>query len=98
MVRSHQSLQRIWCLVLARQHRKRTCQKVLPVPLTNGPACSFTLVLARGRHGVNRTHVIHARVPGALLLELYSRDGLGTMVSADFYEGASSLTFLPSNP
>ena len=44
------------------------------------------------RHGVNRTHVIHARVPGALLLELYSRDGLGTMVSADFYEGAESCT------
>ena len=43
------------------------------------------------RHGVNRTHVIHARVPGALLLELYSRDGLGTMVSADFYEGAAQL-------
>ncbi len=41
------------------------------------------------RHGVNRSHVIHARVPGALLLELYSRDGLGTMVSADFYEGAA---------
>jgi amino-acid N-acetyltransferase len=38
---------------------------------------------------VNRSHVIHARVPGALLLELYSRDGLGTMVSADFYEGAA---------
>ena len=37
---------------------------------------------------MNRSHVIHARVPGALLLELYSRDGLGTMVSADFYEGA----------
>ena len=39
---------------------------------------------------MNRSHVIHARVPGALLLELYSRDGLGTMVSADFYEGDGS--------
>ena len=38
---------------------------------------------------MNRSHVIHARVPGALLLELYSRDGLGTMVSTDFYEGAA---------
>jgi len=44
------------------------------------------------RHGVNRSHVIHARVAGALLLELYSRDGLGTMVSADFYEGAVEWT------
>ena len=40
------------------------------------------------KHGVNRSHVIHARIPGALLLELYSRDGLGMMISADFYEGA----------
>lgn len=45
-------------------------------------------------HGVNRSHVIHARVPGALLLELYSRDGLGMMISADFYEGALSLTLM----
>lgn len=40
------------------------------------------------KHGVNRSHVIHACIPGALLLELYSRDGLGMMISADFYEGA----------
>ena len=39
------------------------------------------------KHGVNRSHVIYARIPGALLLELYSRDGLGMMISADFYEG-----------
>ena len=28
-----------------------------------------------------------ARVDGGLLLELYSRDGVGTMISTDFYEG-----------
>ncbi len=34
------------------------------------------------RNGVARTHVINAGVPGALLVELYSRDGLGVMVSS----------------
>jgi hypothetical protein len=37
--------------------------------------------------GVKRTHLVDARVDGGLLLELYSRDGVGTMISADFYEG-----------
>jgi amino-acid N-acetyltransferase len=39
------------------------------------------------RSGVKRAHLVDARVDGGLLLELYSRDGVGTMVSADFYEG-----------
>ncbi len=30
---------------------------------------------------------VDTRQDGALLLELYSRDGVGTMISADFYEG-----------
>lgn len=38
-------------------------------------------------HGVNRSHVIHAAVPGALLVELFSRDGLGVMISGDVFEG-----------
>lgn len=37
--------------------------------------------------GVTRAHLVDARADGGLLLELYSRDGVGTMVSADFYEG-----------
>ncbi|PNG66840.1 Amino-acid acetyltransferase, partial [Tetrabaena socialis] len=32
-------------------------------------------------------HLLDARIDGGLLLELYSRDGVGTMISADFYEG-----------
>lgn len=38
------------------------------------------------QRGVRRAHLVDARVDGALLLELYSRDGVGTMLSADFYE------------
>ncbi|EFJ51352.1 hypothetical protein VOLCADRAFT_57336 [Volvox carteri f. nagariensis] len=36
---------------------------------------------------VKRAHLLDARIDGGLLLELYSRDGVGTMISADFYEG-----------
>jgi hypothetical protein len=37
--------------------------------------------------GVKRAHLVDARIDGGLLLELYSRDGIGTMISTDFYEG-----------
>ncbi|KAK9824282.1 hypothetical protein WJX72_009159 [[Myrmecia] bisecta] len=39
------------------------------------------------KNGVKRAHLVDARIDGGLLLELYSRDGVGTMISADFYEG-----------
>lgn len=35
---------------------------------------------------VRRTHLIDRRINGALLLELFTRDGIGTMVAADIYE------------
>lgn len=40
-----------------------------------------------GQRGVRRTHVVSRHVEGALLLELFTRDGIGTMISADLYEG-----------
>lgn len=36
---------------------------------------------------VRRAHLVDARLDGGMLLELYRRDGVGTMISADFYEG-----------
>lgn len=51
----------------------------LPLPLL--AACMSC------RAGVNRAHLVDARIDGALLLELYSRDGVGSMISNDFYEG-----------
>ena len=36
---------------------------------------------------MKRAHLVDAEQDGGLLLELYSRDGVGTMISADFYEG-----------
>ncbi len=39
------------------------------------------------RGGVNRAHLISRNIDGALLLELYTRDGIGTLVTTDNYEG-----------
>ena len=52
----------------------------LPAPLL--AACAVC------RSGaVRRAHLVDARMDGGLLLELYSRDGVGCMISTDFYEG-----------
>lgn len=44
------------------------------------------------RNGVSRAHVIDRRERGALLLELYTRDGVGTMVYADPYDATRTAT------
>ncbi|KAJ8765680.1 hypothetical protein K2173_014802 [Erythroxylum novogranatense] len=37
--------------------------------------------------GVQRVHLLDGRIGGVLLLELFKRDGMGTMVASDQYEG-----------
>ena len=37
--------------------------------------------------GVQRSHLIHREEDGSLLLELFTRDGGGLMVSRDIYDG-----------
>ena len=44
------------------------------------------------RNGVSRVQIIDRRVDGALLLELFSRDGIGTMVNADTYDSIRRAT------
>lgn len=44
------------------------------------------------RGGVKRVHLVPRRVDGSLLLELFTRDGVGTMINADRYEGARRAT------
>lgn len=39
------------------------------------------------RGGVQRVHLLDGTVSGVLLLELFQRDGMGTMVASDLYEG-----------
>lgn len=48
--------------------------------------------LSACRHGVCRAHLINQQRDGALLLELLSRDGIGTMINADLYEGTRPAT------
>ncbi len=48
-------------------------------------------VQACGR-GVRRAHLIDRHVDGALLLELFTRDGIGTLITADIYEGTRKAT------
>lgn len=44
------------------------------------------------RKGVKRAHMISRDIDGALLLELYSRDGVGTLITAGNYEGLRTAT------
>ena len=44
------------------------------------------------RNGVNRVHLVDRCTDGALLLELFTRDGIGTMVSADVYDATRRAT------
>ncbi|KAL9327582.1 hypothetical protein ACSQ67_002585 [Phaseolus vulgaris] len=39
------------------------------------------------RGGVQRVHLLDGTISGVLLLELFKRDGMGTMVASDLYEG-----------
>lgn len=60
---------------------RRACRYDLGLPAPLLAACAVC------RSGVKRAHLVDARMDGGLLLELYSRDGVGTMISTDFYEG-----------
>jgi len=44
------------------------------------------------RQGVRRVHLISRHTDGALLLELFTRDGIGTLISADAYENTRPAT------
>lgn len=38
-------------------------------------------------NGIQRVHILNRQIDGALLQELFTRDGIGTLISADAYEG-----------
>jgi len=44
------------------------------------------------KQGVRRAHLVDRHIDGALLLELFSRDGIGTMITTDIYEGTRQAT------
>lgn len=43
-------------------------------------------------HGIQRVHIVNRLVDGALLQELFTRDGTGTLINADTYEGMRQAT------
>lgn len=55
--------------------------------IVNNNVAELSLAIQVCREGVPRTHLINAYTDGSLFLELYTRDGYGTMVSKDLYEG-----------
>ena len=48
--------------------------------------------MAASMGGVNRVHVLNRHVDGAVLLELFTRDGIGTLVSAQSFEDIRQAT------
>jgi amino-acid N-acetyltransferase len=52
----------------------------------------MTHALRACRHGVSRVHLVSRRSEGALLLELFTRDGNGTLITAETYEGLRAAT------
>jgi len=50
------------------------------------------LALRAGQTGVRRVHLLSRRVDSALLLELFTRDGVGALIAADTYEGLRTAT------
>lgn len=58
------------------------------------PQCPQELCLATFacKAGVRRAHLVDPTVSGSLLVELYTRDGIGCMVARDRYEGVRVAT------
>ena len=56
------------------------------------PALLLACAVHACRNGVNRVHLVDRSADGALLLELFTRDGVGTMVSADAYDATRRAT------
>ncbi|CAL0314373.1 unnamed protein product [Lupinus luteus] len=53
----------------------------------NGYLSELAAVAFVCRGGVQRVHLLDGTISGVLLLELFKRDGMGTMVASDLYEG-----------
>ncbi len=52
----------------------------------------LTSVVHACRLGVRRGHLLNRQVDGGLLLELFTRDGIGTLITAELYEGTRQAT------
>lgn len=55
-------------------------------PYASELALYVTHAIQACRQGVRRAHLIDRHIDGALLLELFTRDGIGTLITTDHYE------------
>ncbi len=53
---------------------------------------ALELAISVCKRGVQRCHIVSHEIDGALLLELFSRDGIGSLISADQYQGMRPAT------
>lgn len=77
---------------LIRQLTLSEAETMLQRQLTPETASALLNAVHACRHNVRRVHLIDRRVDGALLLELFTRDGIGTMITTDIYEGTRRAT------
>lgn len=63
-------------------------QHDLPEPIAKS---LFSAIFACSK-GVNRAHLINRHVDGSLLLELFTRDGIGTLISGETFEDIRQAT------
>lgn len=73
-------------------HNPRDCLLDLDLWTDTGFPTAVAVAVMACVKGVKRSHLVDARLDGGMLLELYSRDGVGTMISTDFYEGIRRAT------
>ncbi len=55
-------------------------------PLSKDVAHRLNAAVRACRAGVRRTHLLDRQLDGGLLLELFTRDGVGTMIATDIYD------------
>jgi len=63
-------------------------EKTIPAPVATSLACAIEAC----RGGVRRSHLLDSRIDGALLQELFTRDGCGTLVATERFEGIRAAT------
>jgi amino-acid N-acetyltransferase len=77
---------------LLRQLTLPEARQRLAEPMDDDIAAALHSAVTACHNGVRRAHLLDRRVDGALLLELFTRDGIGTLITADIYEGTRRAT------
>lgn len=75
-------------LTLAEAKQRLAQAKALPEETAGALHSAVTAC----QNGVRRAHLVDRRIDGGLLLELFTRDGIGTLITADIYEGMRRAT------